>query len=102
MSDDTTKTAAAAAAMLLATETHTAAVAKATANRQQTNLIWERTQAAIAVVTTLAYIAAQLSGNITAEGLANAFFLVIGFYFGRTNHARPSTPLNRVGDGPLA
>lgn len=63
----------------------------ATKNRQQTNLIWERTQAAIAIVTTLAYIVAQISGRgLTAEGLANAFFLVIGFYFGRTNHARPS------------
>lgn len=62
----------------------------ATANRQQTNLIWERTQAAIACGVTLAYIAAQLMGKgLTAEGLANAFFLVIGFYFGRTNHARP-------------
>lgn len=63
----------------------------ATANRQRTNLIWERTQAAIAIGTTLAYIIAQLVGRgLTTEGLANAFFLVIGFYFGRTNHARPS------------
>lgn len=63
----------------------------ATKNRQQTNLIWERTQAAIAIGTTLAYLVAQIFGRATpAEGLANAFFLVIGFYFGRTNHARPS------------
>lgn len=80
-----------------------AAATIATANRQRTNLIWERTQAAIAVVTTLAYIAAQLSGNQTAEGLANAFFLVIGFYFGRTNHARPgagAVTVRREDDAP--
>lgn len=75
---------------LAAERAHTVASA-ATANRQRTNLIWERTQAAIAIGTTLAYIIAQLIGKgLTTEGLANAFFLVIGFYFGRTNHARPS------------
>lgn len=81
---------------------HTAATVAA-ANRQQTNLIWERTQAAIAVVTTLAYIAAQLMGRgLTAEGLANAFFLVIGFYFGRTNHARPGVTGLPVREGDPA
>lgn len=76
--------------------------AAAIKNRQQTNLIWERTQALIALGVTLAYIIAQISGRgLTAEGLANAFFLVIGFYFGRSNHARPTgLPIRREGDIP--
>jgi len=93
-------TEAIAAAALLADRSEARAVI-ATANRVRTNLIWEHTQAAIAVVVSIAYIIAQLTGRgMTAEGLANAFFLVIGFYFGRTNHARPSAaPGRRESDG---
>jgi len=68
------------------------------AGQRKINYIWEYTQAAIALITVLAniiYIFAMLfipnisTGAATAATLlANAFFLVIGFYFGRTNHAR--------------
>jgi hypothetical protein len=73
-----------------------------TAGQRQINLIWERTQAGIAlaiVVSNIAYIFALLYvTNVTAVAtttaalLGNGFFLIVGFYFGRTNHAR-------VGDG---
>jgi hypothetical protein len=52
------------------------------------NRVWELTQAGIAIAVTAALIAGELSGGMS-DTLRNAFFLVIGFYFGRTNHARP-------------
>lgn len=68
------------------------------AGQRRINYIWEYTQAGIAVITVgsnILYIFILLfihdvSANATnaATLLANAFFLVIGFYFGRTNHAR--------------
>jgi hypothetical protein len=57
--------------------------------RGKINLTWEFTQAAIAVLVVVANIAAAFSLSHGSELLANAFFLVIGFYFGRTNHTRP-------------
>jgi len=66
-----------------------------TAGQRHINLIWELTQASIAIsVTTMTlYAAVKLSLVQSAEAapfllLSNAFFLVIGFYFGRTNHQR--------------
>ncbi len=65
------------------------------ANQRRVNLVWELSQATIAlgVTFTTLYVAAVLA--ISDQGqtaafllLSNAFFLVIGFYFGRTNHAR--------------
>jgi len=64
------------------------------AGQRRINVIWEITQAAIAIMvtSTTLYVSAALSlaGEGTAAFLliSNAFFLVIGFYFGRTNHAR--------------
>lgn len=58
------------------------------------NLIWERTQSVVALIVVLSNVAYAFvtffsPANGHAEALmANAFFLVIGFYFGRTNHAR--------------
>jgi hypothetical protein len=66
-----------------------------TLEQRHINLVWEFTQAFVAISVTLAtlYVAANLA--LRAEALAaaflllsNAFFLVIGFYFGRTNHER--------------
>jgi len=64
-----------------------------TAAQRRINLIWEYTQALIAVSIVLANIAYCFLMLIVVDPppavlLANAFFLVIGFYFGRTNHAR--------------
>ena len=65
--------------------------------RHRINIIWELTQAFVAVSVTLTTLYA--AGNIVVRGaeddapfllLSNAFFLVIGFYFGRTNHVRPT------------
>ena len=67
--------------------TTTAEENRKTAGQRQVNILWERTQAAIAVVVTLAYIYVSVV-KIEAAGLANAFFLIVGFYFGRTNHTR--------------
>ena len=55
---------------------------------RQINLIWEMTQAFIAGFIVLANVAAAFYLPTQNTLLANAFFLVIGFYFGRTNHAR--------------
>lgn len=70
-----------------------------THGQRRINLIWEVTQAAIAlaVTTSTLYVAAKLAVLRPAETaafllLSNAFFLVIGFYFGRTNHARMGDP----------
>jgi len=66
-----------------------------TAGQRRINVIWESTQAAIAVTVTGAtlYVSAQLALKDNSQTaafllLSNAFFLVIGFYFGRTNHQR--------------
>ncbi len=66
-----------------------------TAGQRQINRIWELTQALIAALVTMAtlYVASRLALMDRGETaafllLSNAFFLVIGFYFGRTNHQR--------------
>lgn len=65
------------------------------AGQRQINRVWEFTQAVIAVsvtASTLFVAGWQVvygSGDMAAFLLlSNAFFLVIGFYFGRTNHQR--------------
>ena len=71
-----------------------------TASQRRVNLIWEYTQAGVALLVVSANIVNELATRfvptaITTDTglLGNAFFLVIGFYFGRTNHAR-------IGDEP--
>lgn len=66
-----------------------------TTGQRRVNLIWEVTQACIALGVTFATLwvsanMALMSGTDRAAFLllGNAFFLVIGFYFGRTNHQR--------------
>lgn len=56
------------------------------AGQRRVNLIWEATQAIIAIFVTLAIIYANLN-KIPSPELVNAFFLIIGFYFSRTNHS---------------
>jgi hypothetical protein len=57
--------------------------------QRRVNLIWEVTQAGIALLVTIAqvYVATKPEQFETAT-LSNAFFLVVGFYFGRTNHQK--------------
>lgn len=68
---------------------------RASYGQRRVNIIWEVTQAVIAmsVLGTTLYVSGSLAVRggadmVTLGLLSNAFFLVIGFYFGRTNHAR--------------
>ena len=69
--------------------------AAVSSGQRRINAIWEITQAVIALSVTgvTLYVAARIAGAAGADTqsfllLSNAFFLVIGFYFGRTNHTR--------------
>jgi hypothetical protein len=57
------------------------------ASQRKVNLTWEYTQAVIALMVVGANIFAVLTLK-ESNLLANAFFLIVGFYFGRTNHSR--------------
>ena len=66
-----------------------------TAGQRRINLMWETTQSLIAICVTVAslYVAASLvlKGNENDAAfllLSNAFFLIIGSYFSRTNHQK--------------
>lgn len=68
---------------------------RTTASQRRVNLIWETTQAVIAVVVTSVsvIVAAVLSlrgdtGHAAFLLLSNSFFLIIGTYFTRTNHTK--------------
>ncbi len=69
-----------------------------TAGQRRINLVWEGTQASIALLVTIA-VAVSTIFKIENATLTNAFFLIIGFYFSRTNHSaiggtgrKPSEP----------
>lgn len=74
--------------------TTTAEEDRHTSGQRQINRIWEYTQAFVAIAVTSAtlYVAATIAIRSAEMAafllLSNAFFLVIGFYFGRTNHQR--------------
>lgn len=68
--------------------TTTLAQDKTRANQRKVNMIWEVTQAGVAMIITLAVVYCSIE-KIASEELKNSFFLIIGFYFSRTNH--PST-----------
>ena len=64
-----------------------------THGQRRINLIWEVTQAVVAVAVTIAtlFVAGNLAlkdqpGDAAFLLLSNAFFLIVGFYFSRTNH----------------
>ena len=65
-----------------------------TAGQRRVNIIWEMTQAAIAISVVFSNMvvgAAQGLGYTKAETyptiLSSSLFLIVGFYFSRTNHA---------------
>lgn len=74
--------------------TTTAAEDAVPAGQRRINLIWEITQAfvAISVTGSTLYVAAQLAVKGGTETpfllLSNAFFLVVGTYITRTNHQK--------------
>lgn len=57
-----------------------------TKGQRRINLVWEVTQSLIAIGITMAIIYTALSGRSVQEIISNAFFLIVGFYFSRTNH----------------
>lgn len=68
---------------------------RSTLGQRRINLLWEGTQSIVALAVTAATMfAASIlairgdAGSAAFLLLSNAFFLVSGFYFGRTNHTR--------------
>jgi hypothetical protein len=65
-----------------------------TAGQRRINLIWEHTQAAVALIVVLATMAGGLYEMVKESKvqmpnvMAVAFGTVVGFYFGRTNHTK--------------
>jgi hypothetical protein len=65
-----------------------------TAGQRRVNLIWEFTQAIIAILIVAANIfvwtssAIKGSGQTAPAGLNDSLFVVITFYYTRTNHTR--------------
>ena len=59
---------------------------RVTAGQRRINIIWEVTQAIIAISVTLSIIYVSVA-QIESAVLTNAFFLIIGFYYSRTNHS---------------
>jgi hypothetical protein len=71
---------------------HTTETAIVSAGQRKVNLIWEYTQAFIAVVVVMATMGSavmmimwQMKGELPTI-LSVAFGTVVGFYFGRSNH----------------
>jgi cobalamin synthase len=89
------ESAAVRVAATVAAPTTTSEQDRKTAGQRRVNIIWEVTQALIAIWVTGAtlFVSSKLALKGSGETaafllLSNAFFLVIGFYFGRTNHQR--------------
>ena len=63
-----------------------------TAGQRKVNLIWEFTQAAIAVLVVMSNMIAAMYNVFLGRSvdvpmiLSSSLFLIIGFYFSRTNH----------------
>lgn len=58
-----------------------------TAGQRRINLIWETTQAAVAIMVTIATIYAAIAG-VKSDILSNAFTLIVAIYFVRMNHVK--------------
>lgn len=78
-----------------ATSTTTSEEDRKTAGQREINKLWESTQARIAQAVVAANILYVFTDPFLPQAkpggallLSNAFFLVIGFYFGRTNHTK--------------
>lgn len=59
-----------------------------TAGQRKVNLIWETTQALIAVISVGGYITLIVKHIDVPTTLDNLLFVIITFYFARTNHTR--------------
>ena len=66
-----------------------------TAGQRKINVLWEYTQAAIAIIVVLANMGVSIHIGLCHGStdfsmppvLSNTLFLVVGFYFSRTNHS---------------
>jgi|HubBroStandDraft_4_1064222.scaffolds.fasta_scaffold00019_36 hypothetical protein len=64
-----------------------------TAGQRKINLIWEYTQAVISIVVVLSNMVVAVWNGIMGRPievpvvLSSSLFLIVGFYFSRTNHA---------------
>lgn len=56
--------------------------------QRRVNLLWEGTQACIAISTVCAVLALALMATEIPQVLQNMVFLIIGAYFSRTNHEK--------------
>jgi len=79
----------------VAAETQTDADILRTAGQRRINLLWEGTQAGIAI--SVCFVALFVAASLTLRGgtnettfnpIWNGFFLIVGFYFSRTNHVK--------------
>lgn len=74
-----------------------------TAGQRRVNLIWEYTQAFIAIIVVLANMVTGVAFAIMDKHgdfppvLMSSLFLIVGFYFSRTNHAA----IGGVGPKPI-
>lgn len=65
-----------------------------TASQREINKIWELTQATIAILVTITTLTVCVVLSVKGETkealilISSAFFLIIGFYFSRTNHTK--------------
>lgn len=59
---------------------------KHTQSQRNINKIWEFTQSFISIAITLSFIASILIESPKSADLSGPFLLIVGFYFGRTNH----------------
>lgn len=70
--------------------------------QRKINLIWEYSQASIALIVVICNMIAALFNVLNHKDinvppvLSSSLFLVIGFYFGRTNHSQ----IGGVGEKP--
>jgi hypothetical protein len=69
---------------------------KTTAGQRRINLIWEGTQSIVALGITGAAIYCGVKG-VDSDMINNSFFLIVGFYFSRTNHQS----IGGIGSKPL-
>lgn len=65
------------------------------AGQRRINLIWEITQASVAMIITASLVYCEIN-NVDSATIRNGFFLIVGFYFSRTNHAQ----IGGIGDKP--
>lgn len=64
---------------------------RGSAGQRRVNLLWESTQATMTVLIVAANVAAVFLDTVSKEAqltLTNAMFVVLGFYYGRTNHQK--------------